>query len=1167
MAPAAAALAEITLDDKYALEDGQIFLSGTQALVRLLLEQRRRDVRAGLNTAGFVSGYRGSPMGTFDTELNRARCFLDEHHIHFRPGVNEDLAATSVWGTQQVPTLPGAKYDGVFSLWYGKGPGVDRSGDALKHGNMAGTSKHGGVLVAFGDDHGAKSSTVAHQSEYALVAAFIPILNPSNVQDILDFGLAGWAMSRFAGLWVGLKGVNETLLSAATVSVHPEEPRLVIPEDFAAPDGLLNLDTRSRDDTRGRRYPVERESRLVRLSLPAAQAFARANRLDRLALGAPKGRLGIVTTGKAYLDVVQALTSLGIDAKRAGALGIGVYKVGLAWPVEPEGLKRFASEFEEILVVEEKRPLIEDQIPKILYPLPADRRPRIVGKTDESGAPLLPADESLDAARVAAVIFARLGGLGGCAPDIAQRHETIAAAKASRGPTAPLTRIPYFCSGCPHNTSTRVPEGSVAFSGIGCHTLAYSMPDRPTSLPTQMGGEGGTWIGIAPFVEMPHVFQNIGDGTYHHSGLSAIRAAVASGVNITFKILFNDAVAMTGGQPVDGVQTVPGITRQVDAEGVAKIIVVTDEPDKYPLNAGFAPGATIRHRDEMDLVQRELRDVPGVTVLIYDQTCAAEKRRRRRRGLFPDPPKRAFINDAVCEGCGDCNVQSNCVSVQPLETEFGRKRQIDQSSCNKDFSCLKGFCPSFVTVHGGTVRAAPARAADVMTPPEMPEPAQPDLADAYGILITGIGGTGVVTIGAVLATAAHMEGKGASVYDMTGLAQKNGAVMSHLTVAPNRDGLGAVTIGQSAADLILGCDLVVSRSPDAMATIAKGRTSAVVNSHLVPTATFQQNIDLAFPVEAMTADIAKAVGEDQAHFVDATGLATALFADSITANFFTVGYAYQLGRVPISAAAIEAAIRLNGLSVERNIAAFRWGRVAAVDLDKVVSAAGIKPAEIEEPSLDDLIAHRRADLVRYQNEAYAERYTGLVELARKAEEATGTASTDFAEAVARNLYKLMAYKDEYEVARLYTDGTFEAKLRKQFAGRYKLRFHLAPPLLTSRDPVTGRAVKREYGAWMMTALRLLARFKGLRGTWADPFGRTEERRTERALIAEYESLIEGLAATLTKGSHSLAVELASVPAMIRGYGHVKARSVAEARKRQDMLLAMLRERAALTEAA
>ncbi len=1167
MAPASAVLAEIGLDDKYALEDGQIFLSGTQALVRLLLEQRRRDVRAGLNTAGFISGYRGSPMGSFDTELNRARHFLDEHHIHFRPGVNEDLAATSVWGTQQVPTLPSAKYDGVFSLWYGKGPGVDRSGDALKHGNMAGTSKHGGVLVAFGDDHGAKSSTVAHQSEYALVAAFIPILNPANVQDMLDFGLAGWAMSRFAGLWVGLKGVNETLLSAATVSVHPEEPRFVIPDDFTAPDGLLNLDTRSRDDKRGRRYPVERERRLVRLSLPAAQAFARANRLDRLAMGAPKGRLGIVTTGKAYLDVVQALTSLGIDAKRAGALGIGVYKIGLAWPVEPEGLKRFASEFEEILVVEEKRPLIEDQISKILYPLPADKRPRIVGKTDETGAPLLPADESLDSTRVAAAIFARLGGLGGCTPDIAQRHDVMAAANGARGSAAPLTRVPYFCSGCPHNTSTRVPEGSVAFSGIGCHTLAYSMPDRPTSLPTQMGGEGGTWIGIAPFVDMPHVFQNIGDGTYHHSGLPAIRAAVASGVNITYKILFNDAVAMTGGQPVDGAQTVPGITRQVDAEGVAKIVVVTDEPEKYPPNSGFASGVTMRHRDEMDLVQRELREVPGVTVLIYDQTCAAEKRRRRRRGLFPDPPKRAFINDAVCEGCGDCNVQSNCVSVQPLETEFGRKRRIDQSSCNKDFSCLKGFCPSFVTVHGGNVRSAPARKADVMTPPEMPEPALPDLADAYGILITGIGGTGVVTVGAVLATAAHMEGKGASVYDMTGLAQKNGAVMSHLTVAPDRAGLGSVTIGQRAADLILGCDLVVSRSPDAMATIAKGRTSAVVNSHLVPTAAFQQNIDLAFPADAMTADIAKAIGEDRAHFVDATDIATAVFADSITANFFTVGYAYQLGRLPVTVAAIEAAIRLNGLSVDRNIAAFRWGRVAAVDLDKVVGVAGIKPAEVEERSLDDLIAHRRADLVRYQNEAYAERYATLVDLARKAEEASGAGSTDFTEAVARHLYKLMAYKDEYEVARLYTDGAFEAKLRKQFAGRYKLRFHLAPPLLASRDPVTGRAVKREYGAWMMPALRLLARFKGLRGTWADPFGHTEERRTERALIADYETLIEGLAATLTKRSHALAVELASVPAMIRGYGHVKARSIAEARKRQETLLAMLRERTALTEAA
>jgi len=1106
-------------------------------------------------------------MGTFDTELNRAKAFLEDHHIHFRPGVNEDLAATSVWGTQQVPTMSGARYDGVFSLWYGKGPGVDRSGDALKHGNMAGTSKHGGVLVAYGDDHGAKSSTVAHQSEYALMAAFIPTLNPASVQDVLDFGLAGWAMSRFAGLWVGLKGVNETLLGSATISVHPDEPAFHIPTDFDAPAGLLNIDTRSRDDRRGKRYPVEREQRLIRLSLPAAQAFARANRLDRHVLGAPKGRLGIVTTGKAHPDTLQALTGLGIDPRRAGALGIGVYKIGLSWPVEPDGLKRFARGFSEILVVEEKRPLIEDQIAKILYHLDADRRPRLVGKTDEAGAPLLPSDDSLDSVRIADAIFTRLTGLGLSEPDIAERHHTLASLAAVRA-SAPLNRVPYFCSGCPHNTSTRVPEGSMALSGIGCHTLAYGMPDRPTSLPTQMGGEGGTWIGMAPFVDTPHVFQNLGDGTYHHSGLPAIRAAVASGANITYKILFNDAVAMTGGQPVDGVQTVPGISRQVAAEDVSKIVVVTDEPDKYPLNAGFASGVTIRHRDEIDIVQRELREVPGVSILIYDQTCAAEKRRRRKRGLFPDPPKRVFINQDVCEGCGDCNVQSNCVSVQPLETEFGRKRRIDQSSCNKDFSCLKGFCPSFVTVHGGHLRTAPKRATtNAVALSDLPAPETTALDRPYGILITGIGGTGVVTVGAILATAAHAEGKGASVYDMTGLAQKNGAVMSHLTVAPDREQLGAVTIGKGAADLLLGCDLVVSRSPDAMGTVAKGRTRAVINDYLVPTAAFQQNIDLAFPVDSITDDITRAVGEDKAHFIDATGLASALFGDSITANFFTVGYAYQLGAIPISAAAIEAAIRLNGLAVETNIAAFRWGRMGAVDPEKVKAAAGRKTRETEPPTLDEMVDMRRAELVKYQNEAYAARYTRLVEAALRAEEHVGEDKTEFTEAVARYFYKLMAYKDEYEVARLYTDGAFEARLARQFTGPYKMRFHLAPPLLSQRDPGTGHLIKREYGAWIRPMLKLLAQFKGLRGTWLDPFGHTSERRTERALITEYETLIEDLAKRLSRHNHALTVEIASIPEHIRGYGHVKARSIAEAAKRRDALLAMLRERAALTEAA
>ncbi|MGE3784067.1 MAG: indolepyruvate ferredoxin oxidoreductase family protein, partial [Alphaproteobacteria bacterium] len=876
------ALAAVTLDDKYALEKGRIYLTGTQALVRLPLLQRQRDAAAGLNTGCFISGYRGSPLGGFDQALWSARRFVERNHIKFQPAINEELAATAVWGSQQIGLFPGAKYDGVFAVWYGKGPGVDRSGDALKHGNSAGTAPRGGVLALAGDDHTCKSSTLAHQSEFAFIDALIPVLNPAGVEDILDLGLYGWAMSRWSGCWVALKTVAETMDSSASISVDPGRVDIVLPQDFAMPPGGLNI--------RWPDPPLDQEMRLHRYKIPAAIAFARANRLDRIVIDPPKARFGIATTGKSYLDVRQALEELGIGEAEAAALGLRLYKVAMPWPLEPEGARRFAEALQEVLVVEEKRAVIETQLKDQLYNWPAARRPLVVGKFDGTGEWILPSNGELSPAQIARVIARRLAALGDAPSWLAERVARLDARErqigAAGGNVVPFARTPYFCSGCPHNTSTRVPEGSRALAGIGCHYLSQFM-DRNTATFTQMGGEGAAWIGQAPFVETPHVFANIGDGTYTHSGILAIRAAVAAGVTMTYKVLFNDAVAMTGGQPLDGGLTVPRVAAQLAAEGVRRVVIVSDEPHKYP------PGMTARHRDELDAVQRELREIAGVTAIVYDQTCAAEKRRRRKRGRFPDPPQRVFINDLVCEGCGDCSAASNCLSVVPVETEFGRKRAIDQSSCNKDFSCLKGFCPSFVTVHGGTPRKGrPADLAEDDLPP-LPEPALPPLDEPYGILVTGVGGTGVVTIGALLGMAAHLEGKGVAVLDQLGMAQKGGAVMSHVRIAAHPDQIHAVRIAAGGAHLLLGCDLVVSAGAEALSKLAPGTTRAIVNAHETITGDFTRNPDLPFPSRDLRAGIVTAVGQGGAEFIDATRLATGLLGDSIASNLFMLGYAYQ----------------------------------------------------------------------------------------------------------------------------------------------------------------------------------------------------------------------------------------------------------------------------------
>jgi indolepyruvate ferredoxin oxidoreductase len=1160
---APADLAKASLDDKYTLESGRAFMTGTQALIRLLMLQRERDRRAGLNTAGFVSGYRGSPLGGLDQALWRAQKHLEESHIRFQPGVNEDLAATAIWGTQQVNLFAGGLYDGVFGMWYGKGPGVDRCGDVFKHANAAGTAKHGGVLVLAGDDHAAKSSTLPHQSEHIFKACLIPVLNPSNVQDYLDLGLHGFAMSRYSGLWVAFKCVTDVVESGSSVFVDAERIQVKIPQDFTLPGGGLNI-----------RWPdgiLEQEARILDYKVYAALAYARANELDKIIWNSSKAKLGIVTTGKSFGDVMQALADLGIDQETAGHIGLRVYKVAMSWPLEPQGARRFAEGLEEILVVEEKRQLIEYQIKEELYNWKEGvRAPRVVGKFDDSGewsrsggqpagTWLLPAHYEHSPAMVARAIAQRLEKLGLTQSLGSQFKERLAfldfKEKALARPRVTAIRQPYFCSGCPHNTSTQVPEGSRAVAGIGCHFMALWM-DRNTATFTHMGAEGVPWVGQAPFTKEKHIFANLGDGTYFHSGLLAIRAAVAAKVTMTYKILYNDAVAMTGGQRHDGPLDPAIISRQIAAEGVKPIVVVTDEPEKYPRGIDWAPGVTVRHRDELDRVQRELREVPGVSALIYDQTCASEKRRRRKRNEYPDPAKRVVINEMVCEGCGDCSVKSNCLSVEPLETEFGRKRVINQSSCNKDYSCLKGFCPSFVTVEGGRLKKGKSSAVASQEAFVLEEPKSPGLQTPYGILITGIGGTGVITIGQILGVAAHLEGKGVSVLDMSGLAQKYGAVMSHVQVAERSEGLHSTRLDTGGAQLVIGCDLVVTASTDSLARMAQARTRAVVNASFTPTAEFVKNPNWQLPGSDLQGDIKEAV--QAADFVPASELATGLMGDSIATNMFMLGYAYQKGWVPLAGASLERAIELNGVAVEFNRKAFLWGRRAATDLERVRRIA--MPAEVIpigqhlSRSLDELIERRVKFLTSYENEKYADRYRRLVEKTRKIESQKAGA-TSLTEAVARYYAKLLAYKDEYEVARLHANGALQAKIEGMFEGDYKLVFHLAPPLLARKDPTTGEPRKMRFGPWMLPVFKVLKKMKGLRGTPLDVFGYSKERRAERALIREYEDTIDKLLEGLTPENQAIAVEIASIPEDIRGFGHIKLRNLAIAQAKREQLLA------------
>ena len=1141
-------LKDVSLEDKYDLAAEQVFLSGTQAVVRLLLMQQERDRLAGLKTAGFVSGYRGSPLGGLDQQMFKAGRQLKKHEIVFQPGLNEDLAATACWGTQQAELHGEGKYQGVFSLWYGKGPGVDRTGDVFRHANMAGSSKFGGVVCLSGDDHTAESSTNAHQTEFNFVDTMIPILNPAGVQEILDFGLHAFALSRYAGVWVALKGVKDNVESTASVDGRLDRVSIAIPNDFEMPPGGLNI---RRGDTF-----LAQEERLHEHKRAAVLAYYRANNLDKLVFpGGRKPRMGIISVGKNYLDVMQAMDMLGIDAERADALGLKILKLASPWPVDPERLKEFVSDIDLCMVVEEKRSLIEVQVREELYG--SEHQPTVVGKKDEKGNWLFPVKGALDPNDIAIAIASRLIAMKPDA-DLEFRLALIEKAQGRLGEVIDLaTRTPYFCSGCPHNSSTKLPEGARAYAGIGCHYMVQWM-DRETEGFTQMGGEGTNWIGEAPFSTRNHVFQNLGDGTYNHSGILALRWAIATNTNITYKILFNDAVAMTGGQHHEGNLTPDMIARQCRAEGVERIALVSDEPTKYGPEYSWPGGITFHHRSELMTVQKELAAIPGVTVMIYDQTCAAEKRRRRKRGLYPDPDKRVLINELVCEGCGDCGKASNCVSVQAVETEFGRKRRIDQSSCNKDFSCVEGFCPSFVTVSGAKPRKT-AGSSKGMTLPSVPDPVIGDL-DRHGwaAIVTGVGGTGVVTIGAIIGMAAHLEGRGCGMIDMAGLAQKGGAVFSHIRLARSPEDIHAIRVSAGMADLVLGCDLVVSGSKKVLASVKPGETVFVVNTAEVMPGDFTRNPDYSLPTERLRRGIASAAGAEKAFFLDATKIATSLFGQSIAANMFLLGYAYQKGGVPLHGDALERAIEMNGEAVAMNREAFRWGRAVAVDPDlgrQLMRGTDHVTTHTPSERIEDIVSRRAAFLVDYQNRAYADLYRHFVEKVRVREHEVVPGSSRLSEAVAQSLFKLMAYKDEYEVARLYSGQAFRNQLRDAFEGEnIKLTYYMAPPLLARTDPHSGRPRKMAFGPWMAKALGLLQHFKGLRGTAFDPFGHSAERRDERGRIERYRATVDTLLAGLTAANLPLAVEIAELPQTIKGYGPVRAGNAAKADAREPELL-------------
>jgi indolepyruvate ferredoxin oxidoreductase len=1146
------------LSDSLWATGGAIFLTGTQALVRLLLMQRQRDAAAGLDTRGFVSGYRGSPLGMVDQAVWKAGRKFEDAGLRFLPAINEELGATAVLGTQRVEADPERTCAGVFALWYGKGPGVDRAGDALKHGNAYGASPHGGVLMIAGDDHGCVSSSMPHQSDQAFQSWHAPIVAPANVAEYLEFGLYGWGLSRFSGNWVGFTALSEVVESGATVDLDLVNARVATWQDadtvrritgYAPPPGGLHY-----------RWPdlpsLSIEQRL-HAKLDAVRAFARVNSIDRHIVQGDAATVGIVTAGKAHYDLMEVLRRLDISLETLAAHGVRVYKLGLSYPIEPTRMQEFVRGLDEVLVVEEKGAVVEQQMRSLFYN--AAERPAIVGKQDAQGRALVSALGELRPSRLIAIVA---DWLVGHFPDLDRRRLVcdFTLPELLSNDSDSVKRLPYFCAGCPHNISTKVPEGSHAQAGIGCHFMASWM-DRDTEGLIQMGGEGVDWVSHAMFTRVPHVFQNLGDGTYYHSGYLAIRQAVAARATLTYKILFNDAVAMTGGQPVDGIISVDGIARQVEAEGVKQVVVLSDAIANYDaIRDRFPAGTEFHDREQLDAVQRRLRAMPGVTVLIYEQTCAAEKRRRRKKGELVDPARRLFINDRVCEGCGDCSVQSNCVAVQPLETPLGRKRKIDQSSCNKDYSCAKGFCPSFVGVLGGRPRkragALAGGAQDfVRRVDALPLPAAHAWTAPYDLLVTGVGGTGVVTLGALVAMAAHLEGKSASVLDFMGFAQKGGSVLSFVRFADVASRLNQVRIDTQQADAVLACDLVVGASPDALATVRHDRTRILANTHEVPVAESLHNPDASLRVPQLLEKLRFAAGAERVETLDAQALAEAFLGDSIFSNVVALGSAWQRGLVPVSLEALLRAIALNGVAVENNKLAFSLGRLAAADSDAIDALLRGETLQAPVPdTLEAIVARALAHLTAYQDAAYARRYADFVAAVREREQALrADPALPFTRAVAQGLLKLMAYKDEYEVARLYTDGEFTRSLRRQFEGDVRLEFYMAPPVISRARH--GRAPRKlRLGGWMLPAMKLLAQGRRLRGTVLDWFGRTEERRLERELVASYRTRIEAMLPALDASRLKTATEIAALPLSMRGYGHVKLANVVLARAREAELL-------------
>ena len=1124
----------ISLNDRFDLSKSPVLLNGTQALVRLMLAQKERDRAAGFDTAGLVTGYRGSPLGAVDQQMNRAARALADHDVTFQYGLNEDLAATALWGSQQAELRGQGKFDGVYGLWYGKGPGVDRSGDVVRHANMAGTSALGGVLMAMGDDHTGESSTVLHQSEWALMDAYLPIVSPAGVQEILDYGAYGIALSRFSGLWVGLKTMKDTIEVTSVVDGDPHRMKLVTPA-FDMPEGGLNIRL---TDT-----PTAQEARMIDYKRFAAEAFSHANKIDKRMWGKPGAKIGIVAAGKNWLDLMHAMSVLNIDEAEAERLGITTYKIGQTFPLDMKGFNDWAEGLDLIIVVEEKRKLIEVQIKEAIFD---DRRGRRVYGWYKGGAGMMGREElfptrgALDPVLIASKLGEIFVEEGRETEGIRAGMRAMDDARRADNAEEIATRTPYFCSGCPHNSSTKIPEGSRAYAGIGCHYMVQWM-GRETLGFTHMGGEGANWIGEAPFSKTEHVFQNIGDGTYNHSGIQAIRAAQAAGTNITYKILFNDAVAMTGGQGNEGDLSADRIAREVQAMGVENLAVVYDA--KEDIDRGDFPlGLEFFERAELMDVQKRFRELPGVSVIIYVQTCAAEKRRRRKRGTFPDPDQRVFINTDICEGCGDCGVQSNCISIVPMETELGRKRAIDQSSCNKDFSCLKGFCPSFVTISGGQLKKTEAVEIDL---PHLPEPELPAIDDTYNIVLTGVGGTGVVTIGAGIAMAAHIDGKAAGMMEMAGLAQKGGAVHIHVRIGEKPDDISAIRVATGECDALIGGDLIVSAGAKTLGLTRTGKTGAVVNSHEITTGDFTRNADFRIPGDQLKLALEARLRE-KLQLVDASALSEALLGDTIFSNQMLCGAAWQMGLIPLSRDAFMQAIELNGQAVQRNQRAFDLGRWAVLHPEEAAEILERKIVELPK-TLEEKIAFRAENLTAYQGKRLAKRYRKLVD---------GIEDEGLREAVARGYHKLLAYKDEYEVARLLLET--RDKAGAEFEGDFSMNFHLSPPILGGKDH-DGRPMKRRFSERNLWLFRLLARMKRLRGTPLDVFGYSAERRMERALIRQYEMDLKTVLPKLTPETREAIIALASLPREIRGFGPVKVANEAKAAKRREELLEVIRQ--------